>query len=146
MPSTPPARSSARGPVSDRALVLDASAMVDLLVTVALSDAVRERLMGQDVHVPGHFDAEVLAAVARLTRAGDLTASDAAAHLERLAAMPYERHHTAPLVIGAWHRRGSMRVADALYVELGARLGVPVVTTDAGMAAAASNVELLRPA
>ena len=119
--------------------------MVDLLLAPSLSDLVRERLTGHRVHVPGHFDAEVLSAIARLTRAGELTAADATAHLEQLTAMPYQRHDVSPLVMGAWRRRGTMRVAEALYVELGVRIGVPVVTTDAGMAAAASNVELIRP-
>jgi predicted nucleic acid-binding protein len=129
-----------RGP-----LVLDASAMVDLLIETANADLVQARLAGSTVHVPGHFDAEVLSAVARLVRAGDLTGDRATEHLAHLVKAPYIRHDIAPLVMGAWQRRGNMRVADALYVELGMRIGVPVVTTDAGMAAAASDVELIRP-
>lgn len=131
--------------MSSGALVLDASAMVDLLIEAPNADRVQARLASATVHVPGHFDAEVLSAVARLVRAGDVTDDRATEHLAQLVTAPYIRHDIAPLVMGAWQRRGSMRVADALYVELGMRIGVPVVTTDAGMAAAASNAELIRP-
>lgn len=126
-------------------LVLDASAMVDLLIEAPASDAIGTRLSGTSVHVPHHFDAEVLSAIAQLVRAGLVTDDRATEHLAQLGAAPYQRHDVSPLVMGAWRRRGHMRVADALYVELGMRIGVAVVTTDAGMAAAASNVELIRP-
>ncbi len=132
--------------MSDGALVLDASAMVDLLIEAANADQLQARIASATVHVPGHFDAEVLSAVARLVRAGGVTDDRATEHLTQLVAAPYIRHDTASLVMGAWRRRGSMRVADALYVELGSRLGIPLVTTDAEMAAAASNVELIQPA
>lgn len=141
----PHARNSALDPMSDGEVVLDASAMVDLLIEAPSTDLVQARLENATVHVPGHFDAEVLSAVARLVRAGGVTSDRATEHLTQLVAAPYIRHDTAPLVMGAWRRHGNMRVADALYVELGARLGVPVVTTDAGMAAAAPGVELLGP-
>lgn len=62
-----------------------------------------------------------------------------------LASAPYHRHPTSPLVTEAWRRRTNLRVADALYVELGARLGLSLVTTDAGLAAAVPNAELIRP-
>lgn len=140
------ATSSAPAPMSDaRAVVLDAPAMVDLLIEAASSDTIGTRLGGTTVHVPNHFDAEVLSAIARLVRAGRVGGDRAAEHLAQLVSAPYQRHDTAPLIMAAWHRRGTMRVTDALYVELGVLLGAPVVTTDAEMAAAATNVELMRP-
>lgn len=131
--------------MNEPGVVLDASAMVDLLIGGPAADAVRARLTDTAVHVPAPFEAECLSALARLTRAHHLTVTQTTAHLDRLVAMPCTRHDTTPLVLGAWQRRGSMRVVDALYVELGLRLDIPVVTTDAGMAAAAPNAELIRP-
>jgi predicted nucleic acid-binding protein len=131
--------------MSDGPCVLDASAMVDLLIEAPSAHPIMARLTAATVHVPDHFDAEVLSAIARLTRAGKLTDERATEHVTQLAAAPYLRHATTPLITGAWHRRTNMRVADALYVELGARLGIPVVTTDTGMAAAAPHVELILP-
>jgi predicted nucleic acid-binding protein len=51
--------------MADR-LVLDASAMVDLLVGSPQGVAIGARLRGHDLHVPAHFDAEVSSALAVL--------------------------------------------------------------------------------
>ncbi len=119
--------------------------MVDLLIRAPVADAVRARISGHDVHVPSHFDAEVLSAIGRLVRTGAITSEAADDHLDRLSSSTFPRHDCAPLVKGAWRRREVVRLADALYVELGATLGVPMVTTDARLARAASGVELVEP-
>ncbi len=49
-------------------VIVDASAMVDLLLGTELSNSVAERLRGQQLHAPAHFDAEVLSALGRLHR------------------------------------------------------------------------------
>lgn len=119
--------------------------MVDLLIRAPVAEAVRTRLLGHDVHVPAHFDAEVLTAIGRLVRAVTITTEAADAHLDLLSSSAFERHDCAPLVMGAWRRRERVRLADALYLELGAAIGVTVVTTDARLAEAAPNVEHIRP-
>jgi predicted nucleic acid-binding protein len=43
-------------------VIVDASAMVDLLVGSPVSVAVHERLRARELHAPAHFDAEVLSA------------------------------------------------------------------------------------
>jgi predicted nucleic acid-binding protein len=48
---------------SPEGVVLDASAMVDLLTGEGTADPIRLRLRGTAIHVPAHFDAEVLSAV-----------------------------------------------------------------------------------
>jgi len=122
--------------------VLDASAAVDLLLDNELGQVVGERIDGEDLHVPGHFDAEVLSALGRLHRANELTASEVEASLRDLAALPVERHGLETLLAGAWARRSNLRLADALYVELAVNLGALLVTTD-GRLAAQPQVEVL---
>lgn len=78
----------------------------------------------------------MLSALGRLRRAGHLSAALVAGYLGRLASAPVERHLLAPLVVGTWKRRHSLRLVDALYVELADLLGVRIVTTDAGTATA----------
>jgi len=124
-------------------LIVDASAMVDLLVGSPVADAVNGRLRAHELHAPGHFDAEVLSALGRLHRAGHLTDRQATTRLDRLAAAPVQRHALPPLVAGAWRLRHNLRLVDALYVALANRLDGPIVTTDAGMAAASASAELL---
>lgn len=110
--------------------VVDASALVDVLLGGELGDAVKARLEGHSLHAPAHADAEVLSAMGRLHRAGELEADAAEALLGRLAGAPIERHPVSTLLAGAWSRRHRLRLADAVYVELAASQGLPLVTTD----------------
>ena len=121
--------------------IVDASSMVDILVGSLSASAVRDRLQGCELHAPAHFDAEVLSALGRLHRAGHLTAQQAEARVEYAANAPIERHPLAPLLAGAWKLRHNLRLVDALYVELANTLNAPVVTTDAGLAAASQIAE-----
>jgi predicted nucleic acid-binding protein len=125
------------------ALVVDASAMVELLVGSNLAGAIQTRLQGSELHVPGHFDAEVLSALGRLHRAGDLTARQATERIELVASSPIGRHLLAPLLRGAWRRRQNLRLGDALYVELANQLKAAIVTTDRGLALASRRAHLI---
>lgn len=124
-------------------LVLDASAMVDYLVKTALAPSIGARMEGSEVHVPTHFDAEVLSALGRLNRAGDLTEREVEERLELTAAAPFRRHLLAPLLPGAWRLHHKARLVDALYIELATSLGAPIITTDAGLAVVSTRAELL---
>jgi predicted nucleic acid-binding protein len=127
--------------VTGEHLVVDASAVIDLFVTDAVGRAVEARLDGAVLHAPAHLDAEVLTGLGRLHRAGGLTAAKAAWHLDALASAPIERHALQDLLTGGWKRRGRLRLADALYVELAAHLGVPLVTTDVRLSKATRVAE-----
>lgn len=109
---------------------MDASALVDLLLGGPLGAAVRERVAGQALHAPAHVDAEVLSAVGRLHRAGHLGAESVDVMLSGLCAAPIRRHLLPDLLAAAWSRRHRLRLADALYVELAASLGLTMITTD----------------
>lgn len=124
------------------AVVVDASAMIDLLVGVS-APSVRRRLAGTVLHAPAHLDAEVLSALGRLHRAGHLAADEVAAHLDAVAQAPIERHPLPALLPVAWAGRETLRLADALYVALAGALGMRLVTTDARLAAAAPVADLV---
>ena len=93
-------------PMAD-GLVLDASAMVDVLIASPHAIPVRDRIRGHVVHVPAHFDAEVLSALGRLERASHLTAREAEERVASLAESTFERHPCDPLLLGAWTRRAN---------------------------------------
>ncbi len=122
-------------------LVVDAAAMVDLLVGSDRGEAVASRIESAWLHAPAHLDAEVLSALGRLERAGALSTRAVAERLRLVADAPVERHSLPPLLRGAWGRRGQLRLADALYVELAELLEVPLITTDLALARAARVAE-----
>jgi predicted nucleic acid-binding protein len=126
--------------VRSNGIVLDASAMVDLLVG---HGEFRRRLTEATVHVPAHFDAEVLSALGRLWRAGLLTGDEAGLCIAALTSAPFKRHTLEVLLTGAWRRRSNLRLVDALYVEIAERLGIPLLTTDTRLASAYSGAQLL---
>jgi predicted nucleic acid-binding protein len=125
------------------AIVLDASAMVEALIGTALGSQVRARMRGCELHAPAHLDAEVLSALGRLHRAGDLDADEVASALTELVAAPIQRHQLAELLTGAWASREQLRLVDALYVELSSSLPAVLLTTDARLARASDSADLV---
>ena len=138
-----PATSSAPRPATD-AVVVDASALVEALIGTDVGVRVRERMRGRILHAPAHLDAEVLSALGRLHRAGELPNNTVAAMLNELAIAPVRRQPLAPLVAGAWERRDQLRLVDALYIELASELGsLSLLSTDARLARTSPLVELI---
>ncbi len=121
-------------------LVLDAAAAVDLLVDNHLGRSVRRHLPGGDLLSVAHLDAEVLSALGRLHRAGELTAEDVAARLALLDDLAMERLRiTGALTLAAWGLRGNIAVRDGLYVAAARAAGGLVLTTDAKLRRAAPD-------
>lgn len=123
--------------------VVDASLLVEVVITRAGWRGVAERIRNVALHAPAHVDVEVVSALARLVRAGKLSGAQADQALGRFADAPITRHPLPDLVVGSWARTGSLRVADALYVELAATLGTRVLTTDARLSRASDLAELV---
>lgn len=126
-------------------VVLDASALIDLVCDAESGTAVGERLAGRSVHAPAHLDAEVLSGLGCLHRAGALSGEAVAGQLAAVAAAPIERHPVPALLEGAWSRRAQLRLADALYVELAHQIGAPLITTDARLGRAIPIAEIIAP-
>lgn len=125
-------------------VVVDASAIVDLLLGQTLGAAVSARLDGHELHAPAHLEVEVLSALGRLHRAGELATRAVGRMLSVLAAAPIRRHPLPDLLSDSWRRRDRLRLSDALYVSLAARLVVPLVTTDSRLGRATSIAEVVQ--
>lgn len=126
-------------------VVVDASAIVDVLAGTSYAAAVRRRLQDTVWHAPAHIDAEVLSALARLSRAEGLVEADVRARLDLLGRLPVQRQLLPPLLPGAWARRAELRLVDALYVELAHQLDAPLITTDQLLARATPLAEPIVP-
>lgn len=117
-------------------IVADASALVDLLAGGPSADWVADRLSDAEVVAPGHARAEILFALGRRHRSGEFDVSQVEALVARASRIPLIDHPVGELLLGAWHRRSNLSLADALYVELAAQLDTVVVTTDHRLARA----------
>ena len=127
-------------------IVLDATALVDVVLDQPAAAWVLDRLRGTSVCAPSHQPAEVLSAVGRVLRAGHLEEEAALAALEEAAALhqelvvPDAQH--LHIAMGLRHR---IRVLDGLYVALAQQRQAPLVTTDARLARAQLPVHVLWP-
>lgn len=116
--------------------VLDASAVVDLLLRTPRGERVAERLAADpDVVAPDLVYVEVLSALHRLARAGTLT--DDVALASELGRMPVRTVPHRALLPGVWRIRDRARIADAFYVACAILLDVPLLTTDGRLGRAA---------
>lgn len=118
-------------------LVVDASAIVDLLLRNIIGEQVRARLRDADLHTVSHLDAEVFSALARLHRAGSLAADAVSVRLRLLATLEVTRFPISDALLqDAWALRGNIASRDALYVSLAQRLRGRLLTTDQRLARA----------
>ncbi|HCP62547.1 MAG TPA: VapC toxin family PIN domain ribonuclease [Actinobacteria bacterium] len=131
--------------MADEPVVVDASAIIDLVIGATRAAAIGRRIDGRTLCAPAHVDAEVLSALGQLYRAGQLPAREVTRRLDIARDMPIQRFPLRDLVMGAWRRRKQLRLADALYVELAVRLGLRLVTTDAALGRASHVAEVIGP-
>ncbi|MGH8909209.1 MAG: type II toxin-antitoxin system VapC family toxin [Egibacteraceae bacterium] len=118
--------------------VVDASAVVELLRRTAAGEQVRAALRETSAVAPARLDAEVMSALGRLVRAGDLPEEVVTPALRALRRAPIARVPLPPLLEEAWSLRANVTQRDALYVVLALRLDALLVTTDARLARAPS--------
>ena len=116
-------------------IVLDASAVVDLLVDPVGRPALVERVLGDDdLHAPHLLDVEVVQALRRLSSRGALSADRAADARADAALMPIVRYPHLALLERAWDLRENVSVYDGVYVALAELLQAPLVTCDRRLA------------
>lgn len=117
-------------------IVLDASALVDVVIDQHAKHRVLDHLEGKVV-APAHQLAEVLSALARLVRADVIDPEVARAAISEAAALKQE--HVIPdkaQLRRALELQDNIRVLDGLYVALAEQNECPLLTTDARLAGA----------
>lgn len=119
--------------------VVDAATVVDLICDFPAAMPYRSALADATVvAAPAHLDAEVLSALGRLKRAGQLTR--AAERVEALAAFGARRWPLRPLLSPAWALVDRIAIRDAFYVALAASLGATLITSDGRLRRAATAI------
>lgn len=117
-----------------RLLVADASTVVEVLRRTELGDRVAAAMRGATVAAPAHLDAEVLSALGRLSRAGEVDSAAVERSLDRLTRMPMQRYPLPPLLRRAWALRDNIALRDGLYVACAELLDAAVLTLDGRLA------------
>lgn len=125
-------RSPARlaGPV-----VIDASAVVEYLVVLTLTDAAT-RLFQQvadgavELWAPDLVYPESVSALRKLVRLGALTESSARTAVDHLVELPITAAGTAALMADTWRMKDHLTPYDACYVALADTLGAELVTAE----------------
>lgn len=131
--------------MSPTPVVVDASAVVEVLRTTELGGRVATALRGRSLATPAHLDAEVLSALGRLAR-GRWAAPDTVERaLEQLRRLPIERLPLPPLLQRAWGLRETIALRDGLYVAATEALGGTLLTLD-GRLARSAPVAIEHPA
>ena len=131
-------------------IVLDASALVDLLLGTQTGRTVARRIAdpSMGIHVPHLADVEVAQALRRYARQGALDATEAAEALANLRDLDLQRHAHEPLLDRIWELRDNVTAYDATYIALAEALDTVLLTSDASLSRApglVGRVELLMP-
>jgi predicted nucleic acid-binding protein len=119
-------------------VVIDASALLELLLSTMRSPLVVQRLSAPDttLHAPHLIDLEVTQTLRRFLRLKTLGASTAQKVLDELQVYPIKRYAHRELLPRIWRLRDSISSYDASYVALAEALDAPLLTCDAKLAAA----------
>ncbi|HVC39358.1 MAG TPA: PIN domain-containing protein [Candidatus Dormibacteraeota bacterium] len=115
-------------------VVIETSALLDLMLGNPEGAAVAEVLRGRAVHLADHSGWLVARALGILAEGRAISAADLARRYQLLADAPFLNHPATTLLPAALGRLG-FRLGDALSVELSQRLGAPLITTDSRLAA-----------
>ena len=111
-------------------VVVDASALVELLLQRERAPAVLQAVGDTQMVAPDVINPEVLWALRRRERGGTLRADRARQAVEDLLDAPLRRFPTLPLLPAVWGLRANVTSYDACYVALARELGCALVTAD----------------
>jgi predicted nucleic acid-binding protein len=122
-------------------IVVDASAMLELLLRTPAAAAVERRLFSgrETLHAPHLLDVEVAHVLRRYAFAGDLTAEQGRDALDDLENLFLRRYPHDVLLPRVWELRANLTAYDAVYVALAEALDAPLLTADRRLAGAAGH-------
>ena len=135
------------------ALVIDSSAALSWCFedeASAASDMLFQQVRDQGAVVPGLWHLEVANVLLQAEKRGRITAADVAMRLDLIAELPISTDHET--TARAWReilalaRAQGLTTYDATYLELAIRRGLPLVTRDEALIAAAGRTGVPVPA
>jgi len=115
-------------------IVLDASAAVELVLATPPGAAVAQRLRGETVHAPGHFDVEVIGAIRRAVVRQLISDHEGLVAVADFQSLSLRHWPTKRFVHRAYQLRSTHSVGDGVYVALAEGLAAPLITCDGRLA------------
>lgn len=117
-------------------IVVDASAILELLLRTPASETVARRLFGagETWHAPHIIDIEVAQVLRRYAAAREIDGQRGGQALADLQEMPLTRYPHTELLASIWRLRGNVTAYDGAYIALAEALGAPLVTRDERLA------------
>jgi predicted nucleic acid-binding protein len=117
-------------------IVIDASAVVELLLNRPRAALVADRIADPDVtlHAPHLLGVETAQVVRRYVLAGTVTPGRGSEALTDLTDLDIARHEHEPLLPRIWRLRDNVTAYDAAYLALADVLQAPLITLDARLA------------
>jgi predicted nucleic acid-binding protein len=130
-------------------IVIDASALLEVLLNTSASARVAERLFAANdtLHAPHVLDLEIAQVLRRYTLSGEMDVHRSEQALEDLADLPVNRYPHDVFLFRISALRRNLTAYDAVYVALAEALDAPLITRDAALARASGHrarVELIR--
>jgi predicted nucleic acid-binding protein len=119
-------------------IVVDASALLELLLRTPAASAVEERLFSrrEALHAPQLVDLEIAQVLRRYVHGGQMSAVRGREALDDLSGVRLTRWPHDALILRVWELRANLTAYDAAYVALAEALDAPLVTRDRRLAAA----------
>lgn len=119
-------------------IVVDASAILELILNRAPAATLRRRLLGsvETLHAPHLLDAEVLQVLRRYLLAGEIDDVRAQEALADFLNLSIHRYPHQGLIARAWQLRSNFTAYDAMYVALAEALDATLITSDERLAQA----------
>lgn len=129
-------------------IVVDASAVLELLLKRPLANAVAERLFdtGETLHAPHLIDIETVHVLRRYARIGEQQADRLWLALDDFYSLQIQRYSHTMLLPRIWELRHNVTAYDATYIALAELLGAALLTCDrrlAGSPGHAATIDLV---
>lgn len=129
-------------------IVIDASALVEILIGGEFSQDLTNVAEASELHAPELIDAETANGLRGNEARGIISAGEAESMLHDLRSLPIARHESSPFLPFAWRWRENLTIYDSLYLELAVQSEAPLLTIDKGLidvATGQAGVEIVGP-